>query len=210
MSRILYIKASPRGERSYSISVADAFIASYKTSNPQDEIITINLFKKDLPVFDGLALKAKYTILHGLKHSEDELAAWRAVEEIIDEFKSAGKYIMAVPMWNFNIPYRLKQYIDILVQPTYTFSFSPEEGYKGLVTGKPIFIAYSRGGEYPQGSESEAFDLQTKYLQLILGFIGFTDIRTLIVEPTLAGGPEVARARREAAIDRAKELAKSF
>jgi len=48
MSRILYIKASPRGERSYSISVADAFIASYKTSNPQDEIITINLFKKDL------------------------------------------------------------------------------------------------------------------------------------------------------------------
>ena len=113
-------------------------------------------------------------------------------------------------MWNFNIPYRLKQYIDILVQPTYTFSFSPDEGYKGLVTGKPLFIAYSRGGEYPVGTEGEAFDFQTKYLQLVLGFIGFTDILTVVVEPTLQGGPDLAKERRAAAIAQAREMAKAF
>ena len=75
MSRVLYIQASPRGERSYSISVADAFVSAYKAANPRDEIMTINLFKKDLPAFDGLAVQAKYTILHGLKHSNEELAA---------------------------------------------------------------------------------------------------------------------------------------
>lgn len=209
MSKLLYIQASPRGERSYSIAAADAFIESYQAANPDDEVTTINLFNKELPPFDGLALQAKYSILHGQKHSKEELAAWREVEKIIDEFRSADKYVLAVPMWNFHLPYRLKHYIDILVQPTYTFSFSPEEGYKGLVTGKPVFIAYSRGGEYPQGSESEAFDFQTKYLNMILGFIGFTDIRPLIIEPTLAG-PEIAREKREAAIARAKEMAKSF
>jgi FMN-dependent NADH-azoreductase len=112
-------------------------------------------------------------------------------------------------MWNFGIPYRLKQYLDIIVQPGYTFSFSPQEGYKGLVLGKPVFVAYSRGGAYPKGSAEEAFDLQTKYFQLALGFIGFTDIRTLIVEPTLAS-PDVAKQRRAEAIAKAKEMANTF
>jgi len=209
MSKLLYIQASPRIERSYSIAVAEAFVSAYKQANPKDEVITMNLFKKDLPSFDGLTVQAKYTILHGLKHTPEELAAWKKVEEIIAEFKSADKYVMAVPMWNFGIPYRLKQYVDILVQPTYTFSFSPKEGYKGLVLGKPVFVSYSRGGAYEQGSAAEAFDLQTKYLQLILGFIGFTDIRTLIVEPTLAG-PDVAKQKRDEAIAKAKEMARAF
>ena len=210
MRKLLYIKASPRGSRSHSLSVADAFVESYRESNPDDEIVTLDLFKKDLPPFDGLAVTAKYTILHGQKHSQEELNAWKAVEDIIEEFKSADKYVIAVPMWNFGIPYRLKQYIDILVQPGYTFSFTPEEGYKGLVTNKPVFIAYSRGGEYVPGTDSEAFDLQKRYLELILGFIGFTDVRSVIVEPTLQGGPEIASQKREAAIAKAGQMAKEF
>ena len=157
-----------------------------------------------------MAVQAKYTILHGQKHSQEELDAWKAVEAVIDEFKSADKYVMAVPMWNFGIPYRLKQYIDILVQPGYTFSYTPEEGYKGLVTGKPIFIAYARGGEYPLGTDYEAFDLQKKYLELILGFMGFTDIRAVAVDPTLMGGPDVGKAKREAAIEQAKQMGRDF
>ncbi len=210
MSKLLYVNASPRGKRSYSAAIADAFITSYVEANLDDEIVSFNVFTKELPAFDGNALKAKYNILHDNEHSEDEVAAWRSVEAVINEFKSADKYVMAVPMWNFNLPYRLKHYIDILVQPTYTFSFSPEEGYKGLITGKPVFIAYSRGGEYPAGSEAEAFDFQTKYLESILGFIGFTDVRSLIVEPTLAAGPEIASQKRDAAIARAVEMAKLF
>jgi FMN-dependent NADH-azoreductase len=209
MSKLLYIQASPRIERSFSIAVAEAFVSAYKQSNPKDEVVAMNLFKKDLPAFDGLAVQAKYTILHGLKHTPEELAAWKKVEELIGEFKSADKYVLAVPMWNFGIPYRLKQYLDIIVQPGYTFSFSPQEGYKGLVLGKPVFVAYSRGGAYPKGSAEEAFDLQTKYFQLALGFIGFTDIRTLIVEPTLAS-PDVAKQRRAEAIAKAKEMANTF
>lgn len=210
MNRVLYIQASPRIGRSHSIGVADAFVASYRDSNPDDEIKTINLFQKDLPPFDGLAVQAKYTILHGKQHTPEELAAWKAVEALINEFTWADKYVMAVPMWNFGIPYRLKQYFDILVQPGYTFSYTPEEGYKGLVTGKPIFIAYSRGGQYPPGTESEAFDLQKRYLELILGFMGLKDIRSLVIEPTLEGGPEVAKSKRDAAIEQAKEIAKAF
>jgi FMN-dependent NADH-azoreductase len=209
MSKLLNIQASPRGERSYSISVTDAFIKSYRQVNQADEIVTLNLFTKALPPVDGLVLQAKYTILHGLEHTEEELAAWRSVEEIIAEFKSADKVVMAVPMWNFLIPYRLKHYIDILVQPTYTFRVTPEGGYEGLIPDKPLFIAYSRGGAYPPGTESEAFDFQTKYLEFILGFMGLRDVRKVVIEPTL-GGPDLAKEGKQAAIAAAEEMAKSF
>jgi len=113
-------------------------------------------------------------------------------------------------MWNFGIPYRLKQYIDLLVQPSYTFAFDPEKGYSGLVTGKPAFVAYARGGEYAEGTEAAAFDFQKKYLETVLGFIGFTEIQSVVVEPTLHGGPEVAKEKREAAIEKARERALKF
>ncbi|MEE8398156.1 MAG: NAD(P)H-dependent oxidoreductase [Desulfobacterales bacterium] len=210
MSRLLYIQASPRGDRSYSLAAADAFIDAYKEKHPEDEVVTLNLFTMELPPFDGDVLNAKYAILNGLEHTEEERDAWQAIVSLIDEFKSADKYVFAIPMWNFHLPYRLKHYIDILTQPSYTFSFSPEEGYKGLVTGKPAWVAYARGGEYPLGSDGEALDFQTKYFEHILGFIGFTDIRTLVVEPTLAGGPDTAEDKRVAAKGMAREMALSF
>jgi FMN-dependent NADH-azoreductase len=210
MSKLLYIQASPRGERSHSTAVADAFVAAYRQAHPRDTVDVLNVFTEDLPAFDGLAVQAKYTILHGQKHTPEELAAWRAVEAAIARFKAADKFVFSVPMWNFGIPYRLKLYFDLLVQPGYTFAYDPATGYTGLVTGRPVFVAYARGGQYPAGTPGEAFDLQKRYLELILGFIGLTDVRSVIVEPTLMAGPEGAAQKRAAAIAQAKELAKTF
>ena len=210
MSKVLYIQASPRGKRSHCIAVADAFIDTYKQKNPDNEIVTLNIFDTSIPNFDGLVVQAKYAILHGKSHSKEELQAWSEVEKVIEQFKSADKYVLAIPMWNFSIPYRLKQYIDILVQPGYTFGYSEDAGYQGLVVGKPILVVYARGGEYPAGSETEAFDLQKKYIELIFGFIGFENIRSVVVEPTLQGGPEVAAEKHRQAVDKAKEIAGAF
>jgi FMN-dependent NADH-azoreductase len=210
MAKVLYIQASPRGDRSYSTAAAEAFLASYREANPKDEIITMNLFTKHLPSFDGNALRAKYNIMHGEEHSEQDREAWRAVEAIIEEFKAADKYVLSIPMWNFGIPYRLKQYIDILVQPTYTFRITDEGAYEGLVTGKPMFIACSRGGAYSPGTGAEAFDHQVPYLCTVLGMIGFTEPNILLVEPTLAAGPETAKKAREDALSQARQMAKTF
>ena len=117
MSRLLYIKASPRGERSSSMRIANALVEEYLKANPGDDIIEVDIFRKDLPVFDGAVVSAKYAILHGQEHSDEEAEMWKAVEAVIDEFKAAEKYIVACPMWNFGIPNRMEQYLDIVVQP---------------------------------------------------------------------------------------------
>lgn len=210
MAKVLYIKASPRTGRSYSIAAADAFLEAYQAKNPKDEVVTLDVFSEDLIPFDGLAVQAKYTILHGKEHSDEELQAWKNVEKVISDFTSADKYVFAVPMWNFGIPYRLKQYFDILIQPGYTFSYTQEEGYKGLITDKTAFVAYARGGEYAEGTAAKAFDYQQNYMDTILGFIGITDVKSVVVEPTLQGGPEVAAKRKEEAVNQAKQIAEQF
>jgi len=210
MSNLLYIKASPCTEYSYSIAVTDAFVESYRQIHREDEIKTIDIFKESLPAFDAQAAAAKYKIMHSEQHSQEDRRVWKEIVSVIEEFKSADKYVMAVPMWNFSIPYRLKQYIDIIVQPGYTFSVTEDGNYEGLAKGKPVFIAYARGGEYPADTDREAFDLQKRYLELILGFMGFSDIRSVTVEPTLAGGADIAKQRRSAAIEKARQMAKEF
>ena len=210
MANLLYIKASPRTGRSHSIATADAFVDSYLQANQNDNITTIDIFKKPLPAFDFKAASAKYKIMHNEEHSPEDRQIWGEIVSVIDEFKSADKYIMAVPMWNFSIPYRLKQYIDVIVQPGYTFTITEDGNYEGLVTGKPVFITYARGGEYPPETNKEAFDLQKKYLELILAFIGFSDIRSVVVEPTLAGGVDITKQRLAEAIEKARKIAKEF
>jgi FMN-dependent NADH-azoreductase len=97
----------------------------------------------------------------------------------------------------------------VLVQPGLAFSFTPEAGYKGLITGKPVVAIYARGGAYAPGTGAEAYDSQSSYLRQILGFIGFTDIKEVFVEPTLAG-PTAKNDCVAAANKKAAELAAAF
>jgi len=209
MAKLLYIQASPRKDRSKSTQAAKAFLESYQHSHPKDQVRTLNVFDEELPAFEGLTIQAKYNIMHGKEHTAEERRAWTHVEKIIEDFKLADKYLISLPMWNFGIPYRLKQYIDILVQPGYTFTVG-EKGYEGLVKGKPVAAVYARGGAYPAGSPGEAFDLQKKYIELIFGFMGFENIRSIVVEPTLQGAPEEIEKMVQAAIEKARDMAKTF
>ncbi|MFH1912840.1 MAG: NAD(P)H-dependent oxidoreductase [Pseudomonadota bacterium] len=204
MSKIMYIKASPRGERSHSIAVADRFIKACRAADPGVEILERDLFAMDLPPLDGPTLVGKYNIMHGRPFSEADKKAWSGVEAVIEDFKSADKYVFAIPMWNFSLPYRLKHFMDIVAQPTYTFV--PEGGgYKGLINA-PAFIAYARGGDYPEGSP---YNFQEDYMTFYLGFIGITDVKSVAVQPTLAGdGPRDAS--KAQAIEKALEIARTF
>jgi FMN-dependent NADH-azoreductase len=203
MANLLHILASPRGE-SYSARVAEAFLDSYRRQRPEDLIETLDLFQAEIPPFRAPHAKAKYAVLAGQPPRDEDEAAWRAVIQTVDHFRRFDRYVLSCPMWNFNIPYRLKQYIDILVQPSLTFSYTPEKGYTGLVTGRPLLLILARGGVYPAGDPRETFDFQETYLRSIFGFMGFTDIRAIHIEGTLQNPPQqieadLRRASAEAA-----------
>ena len=208
MEKLLFIQASPRGQRSKSVSAASAFISAYQHSHEEVEVVSLNVFDMDLPSFDGPAIEAKYAIMHSESPDEQQQLAWKTVEQVIEQFKSADKYVFAVPMWNFGIPYRLKQYFDVIVQPGYTFDVD-ESGYAGLVEDRPVFIAYARGGDYPP-EKAEQVDYQKRYMELILGFIGLSSIQSVIVQHTLMQGPDAAEQKLQEAVEKAREIAAGF
>lgn len=186
MAKLLHIQASPMGELSFSARAARAFLEAYRARNPGDSVETLELATADLPAFDFSAASGKYKIMRGLAHSAEEARAWSRVTQAVAQLKAADKVVVSTGMWNFSIPYRLKQWVDIIVQPGLTFSFDPATGYTGLVTGRPVQLLLASGGEYAAGTPAAAYDHQKPYLELIFGFIGFTDVRTLRVEGTLS------------------------
>jgi len=204
MAKLLYIEASPRKSRSSSIEVAHSFLSAFQGTHPSVEVDKLDLWATALPSFDGPTIDAKYAILHGLAHTPEQAEAWKAVEDVIARFKSADWYLFSLPMWNFGVPYVLKHFIDVIIQPGLTFSYTPGEGYKGLVTGKKAAAVYARGGAYGPGTGAESYDLQSKTLAGIMGFIGITDFAHIFVEPTLSAPADV-----EATVAKAKETAVS-
>lgn len=199
--RLFYIEASPRKERSYSIKAAKAFFEAYKEAHPKDEIDKLDLWKENLPPFDGDMINAKYAVMHAKEPTPGEQKAWDEVKRIAERFKTADKIVLSVPMWNFGIPYRLKHYIDIITQPGVTF-----QGNKGLVPNTPTLLIYSSGGSYRPGTPGEKYDLQKPYMRTWLNYVGISNITEVVVDGTMSQD----KTGVEKGIAEAKELGSKF
>lgn len=203
MTTILYIAASPRGENSQSGKLAEAYLAARKAAEPDVTIEYLDLWRADLPEFDGDKAAAKMTFFGVGDMDSPRQTAWDQVVAVTDRFIKADEYVMSVPMWNGGIPYKLKQYIDIITQPGLLFGFDPENGYSGLLQGKTARVFYTSGVYAPGAPAKYGADFHSTYLDWWLDFIGVTDVETLRFQPSLltadAAGDQ-ARAVERAAI----------
>ncbi|RTE91320.1 NAD(P)H-dependent oxidoreductase [Bradyrhizobium sp. LVM 105] len=211
MSKVLYVEASPRKQRSASIEVCEAFIETYRSKNPSDEIEKLDVWSLDLPTFGEAALDAKYAGLSGTPLTNEQASAWETIRRLAAPFLNADKMVFAVPLWNSSIPYRFKHLIDLITQKDILFSFD-ERGFGGLVKAKRAVVVYARGLDYFSDSSitpRDSYDLQSPYMDLWLRFIGVSDIREIAVEKTLLGS-EVDLETRTEGKRRAVELARDF
>ena len=166
MTKLLFIQASPRGEQSKSIQVAQTYLDALKATNPALEMDVLPIWETELPAFDGDKANAKVNVFLGQEQSPVQQTAWDQVVEIASRFIAADRYLFAVPMWNGTIPYRLKQYIDIIHQPGLLFGLKPETGYFGLLENKHATLVLTSGA-YADSRPSPAFgvDNQSTYLK---------------------------------------------
>ena len=193
LNRVLYIEASPMGEKSHSTQVAQAFLSSYREINPQDQIEHLSLFDVELPEFDREATEAKFAQINGLFSGEGKPEAtgkWQQVLAYIEQLRSVDKVVLSAPMWNFSIPYKLKHYIDLICQPGESFTLDKQTfDYIGLIKDKPLQLILSSSSsyadEFPQPNAGVKQDFQHSYLQHAFQFIGFTNIATIKVSPTI-------------------------
>jgi FMN-dependent NADH-azoreductase len=205
MTRLLYIEASPRGERSASAAAAQAALDAFRAADPDAEIDRYDLWSEPLPEFDGGAMNAArtYRLMGDALGSEEERRVWEATRAVFDRFAAADAYLIATPMWNFSVPYRLKQVFDVMAQPGLAFTYTAD-GPVSHLTGRSALIVVARGGAYPEGTDMGAMDHQLPWLRTMLGFVGVTDVETVTVEPTV-GDSEALRDTIETAARAASE-----
>ena len=186
MTKLLFVQASPRGRQSKSIQVAEAYLSALRVANPDLGVDTLPLWETDLPVFDGDKAAAKINVMLGHEHDAVQKTAWDQIVGVADRFITADRYLFAVPMWNSGVPYRLKQYIDVIHQPGLLWGLKPESGYFGLLENKHATLVLTSGA-YAASFPSPAFgvDHHATYLRAWLNQAGVTAIDEVRFQPTL-------------------------
>jgi FMN-dependent NADH-azoreductase len=190
MKSILLVLGSPRGRASYSSQIARRIVDDLKARHPAAKVVVRNLGKEPPPVVseafvDGRALTAD-------KRSALESQALEASDVLVGELMAADVIVLATPMHNFGVSAAVKTWIDRIVLPRVTFSYS-EKGPMGLVKGKKVILVLASGGIYAEGPMKQ-YDFQEPYLRSVLGFIGMTDIEVVRVEGVGLGEDAVRNA----------------
>ena len=186
MTKLLFIKASPRDSASRSGAVAESYLKTLKAKHPDLVVDTIDLWAEKLPEFDGDRVTAKMSVITGQDHSPNQKTLWDEIVTIAHRFTSADHYLFAVPMWNGGIPYRLKHYIDIVHQPGVMFGLDPAKGYFGLLKDKKATLVYTSGA-YAAHFPSPAYgvDHHATYMRSWLNQAGISNIEEIRYQPTL-------------------------
>lgn len=209
MTRLLYVEASPRKRIGTSIVYANRFLDAVRAAHKDLVIERLHLWDSDLPEFDGPSIEAKYAKLAGRALNPPEEEAWRIIRQLVSQFEHADAIVIATPMWNFGIPYKLKHWIDLITQPGLTFTFDPATGYVPIVRSRPTMVILSSSGDYRDGPSFGRPDLATPYLHAALAFLGLGPIEVEKAGPTM-GPPEVTAAAAALASASLERRAKSF
>jgi FMN-dependent NADH-azoreductase len=209
MRKLLHINASPRGQESRTLKVSSAFLTAFRETHRDWVVEELDLFRETIPELTSRRVDGKYVLLGGKELFGELKTSWEEIVAHIERFMSADGYLLSTPMWNFGIPYRLKQYIDVIVQPKHLFRYTAQGTVEGLVTGRKMIVAASRGGDYST-PEAKAYDQQEPYLRTVFGYVGLTDMTFVVAQPMDAGPPELRTRRLEEALNQARELAIGF
>ncbi|WP_281544650.1 FMN-dependent NADH-azoreductase [Grimontia sp. SpTr1] len=187
MASVLFLKSSILGEYSSSTKLIDQLVSQL---GEDTFIIERDLAAHPIPVLDGELMMGLRGAENPTKRQQEALAQ---SDQLIEEIKASDTLVIAAPMYNFNIPTQLKNWIDFIARAGVTFSYT-ENGPKGLLTGKKAIVVTTRGGMHKDMPTEHI----TGYMTTVLGFVGITDVQFVYAE-ALAMGEEPAQASMEQA-----------
>ena len=201
MKKVLYIKANIKPEgQSRTFRVSDNFIEEYKRLNPEDEIITLDLYKEGIDFLRPEDLG----VVFGPKTEESRK---HPILKYAYQIVEADKIVVAAPMWNLGSPAILKAYFDYVSVTGITFKYT-EQGAVGMCKADKALIVSGRGGDYSSEITSQ-FEMGERYIRAILSFFGVKDIKSVSAENLDVIGIDVDKVVSDS-IEQAKEIAKNF
>jgi FMN-dependent NADH-azoreductase len=208
MKKLLYIRCSPRGAASKSSAIASAFVTAYRESHANATVEELDLWQANLPEYDGDAAAAKMSFFGEAPMTSEQEIGYARMVDLFKQFDAASDYLFSIPMWNFGVPYKLKQYIDLLTMPGTLFGFDPTIGYIGLLKDKRATAIYSAAIYHDGASKAWGTDHVSTHMTDWLNFAGISDVKTIWYQRYKMLSPEAAEAALEAARQEAAQAAR--
>ncbi|KRL51922.1 hypothetical protein FD01_GL002894 [Lacticaseibacillus manihotivorans DSM 13343 = JCM 12514] len=102
--------------------------------------------------------------------------------ELIAQFKRADLIMIFMPLHNFNIVSRLKDYIDNILIANKTFKYTAD-GSVGLLDGKQkVAYVQTSGSDYEHDIRYVNADIAPHYMRTILNFMGISKMELIRAE----------------------------
>lgn len=180
MSRLLVVRAHPlTSATSRSMQLADAFVETYKQTHPDDEVVEQSLYNIAVPEIDLDLLRAWNKLRAGVPFAhlhQAEQTKSTLFDGYTMQFLAMDKVVIANPLWNLQVPTRLKAWIDCICAPGKTFTYSETGEVIGMMSGKKALHIQTNGGVY------NGQDPASRYVATVLGFIGVRDVQHIAAE----------------------------
>jgi FMN-dependent NADH-azoreductase len=193
MSNILLVTSSIFGENSKSRAVAHDVLERLEAADPTSRVTVRET--NVIPHFSGELLGALMTPAEKRNTAQQRMVTF--ADSMIAEVETADTVVIAAPMYNFTIPSTLKAWLDHIARAGRTFRYT-EKGPEGLLRGKKVYVAASRGGLYANGGPAASMDFQEPYLRAMLGFLGLNDVTFVYAEGQAISPDAAAEGMRKA------------
>lgn len=204
--RVLHIVASPRGERSRSQMVAEHFL----THLAKAEVEVLDLWAQPLPELDGAMLESRYRLINGEPVDPVFETQWAELRARVDHLLSFDLWLFSTPMWNFGLPYRLKHYLDLVIQPTMAFTNDASGAISCHGIDKVAVLIGASALDIRPGSPMAGLDFQLAHLaQCLKIYFGLAQVHEIRAAPTFGSEALVTQAMETARAE-SKALALSL
>ncbi|HEX7870622.1 MAG TPA: NAD(P)H-dependent oxidoreductase [Chryseobacterium sp.] len=178
MKQILRIISSPRIEVSASRKLGSAVLEKILEKYPDSNVKERDLTKNLVPLLEDVHINSFFTPAESRSPEQETINQYS--EGLISELQEADIIIIESPMYNFSVPATLRAYFDYTSRAGYTFSYD-ENGPKGLLNNKKLYVAFSSGNIYSQGPY-QIYDSNVPYVKNVFSFYGVTDVSVFRAE----------------------------
>ncbi|GGG60747.1 FMN-dependent NADH-azoreductase [Epilithonimonas arachidiradicis] len=178
MKNVLHIITSPRKDLSASRKLGKAVIEKIQEKYSDTVLKERDLTTNPTPLLDESHINTFFTPAEN--HSTEQQSINKYSEDLISELKEADIIVIDSPMYNFSVTATLRAYLDFTSRAGYTFKYD-ENGPKGLLNDKKLYIAFTSGNIYSEGP-FQVFDSNVPYIKNVFGFYGVSDVSVFRAE----------------------------
>ena len=201
--KILQIMCHPDFNGKHRISNILAKIGEEKLIEEGfEDIEKINLYNPStyIPMMDKFMFNYE-----GVQLTEKEQQDKIRQKELLEQWKSAEAVFIYMPLHNFNVVSKFKDYIDNIMIVNETFKCEVETMLGLDNPDKQVTFILTSGGEFDSHIQYVNLDFTVQYVRGILSLLGIEKMKLIRVQ-----GLDLAHNNKDAIVEKSKEDLKSW